>query len=75
MHLTPQAFADLVVVLPVVIAAIFGLVAAAIAGRKGRSPGAWFAIGLLVPILGVVLIAALDPAPLRERPAFWKPAR
>jgi hypothetical protein len=74
MHLTPQAFADLMIVLPVAIAAIFGLAAAAIAGRKGRSPGAWFAIGLLVPLLGVVIVAALDPAPPRERPAFWKPA-
>jgi hypothetical protein len=73
MHLTPQAFADLIVVLPVAIVAIFGLVAAAIAGRKGRSPGVWFAIGLLMPVLGIAIVAALDPAPSSERPAFWKP--
>jgi hypothetical protein len=63
----------LIVVLPVAIVAIFGLVAAAIAGRKDRSPGVWFAIGLLVPVLGIVIVAALDPAPSSERPTFWKP--
>ncbi|HEY3805994.1 MAG TPA: hypothetical protein VGL61_25475 [Kofleriaceae bacterium] len=71
--MTPEQFSDLVAVVPIAVAMMFGLVAAAIAGRKQRSAGVWFAIGFLVPLLGVVVIAALEPAPSKERPPFWRP--
>ncbi|HEY1817501.1 MAG TPA: hypothetical protein VGG74_34410 [Kofleriaceae bacterium] len=71
--MTPTQFSDLVTVLPIAVAMIFGLVAAAIAGRKRRNTGVWFAVGFLVPLLGVVVIAALEPGPSQERPSFWRP--
>ena len=71
--MTHEQLSNLRIVLPFAFATIFGLVAAAIAGRKDRSAGAWFAIGFLVPLLGLVVIAALEPAPSKERAAFWKP--
>jgi len=42
-----------------------GLFAAFVAARKGRGALAWFALGLLLPVVGVVL--ALRVGPLRAR--------
>jgi hypothetical protein len=71
--MTHDQLSNLMAVLPFAVGTIFGLVAAAIAGRKERSAGLWCVIGFLVPLLGVVAIAALEPAPSKERPSFWKP--
>jgi len=40
--------------------------AAFVAGRKRRSPVAWFAVGTLVPAVGVALALRVSPRPARR---------
>jgi hypothetical protein len=55
------------------IAVVAGVVAAAIAGKKQRSSGAWFVLGIMFPLLGVLIISALEPLPSHTRPSFMPP--
>jgi cytochrome bd-type quinol oxidase subunit 2 len=52
---------------------VAGVVAAVIADRKQRSSGAWFVLGVMFPLLGVLVISALEPLPSRARPSFMPP--
>jgi hypothetical protein len=49
------------------IAAIVGIISATIAGRRGRNPYFWFAIGFLFGILGLLAIF-IAPAPKKSEP-------
>jgi hypothetical protein len=44
----------------IIIGLIFGAICAAIASGKQRSPVGWFAIGFLIPLIGLILILVLD---------------
>ena len=55
------------------VAVVAGVVAAVIAGKKQRSSGAWFVLGIVFPLLGVLVISALEPLPSRARPSFMPP--
>jgi hypothetical protein len=57
------------------IAVVAGVVAAVIAGKKERSSGVWFVLGTVFPLLGVLVISALEPLPSRARPSFMPPVR
>lgn len=39
---------------------IFGVICAAVASAKNRSPFGWFVIGFIIPVVGVILLLALD---------------
>ncbi len=45
--------------LQLIIMLVLGAICAAIASSRGRSPGGWFALGFLFPVLGVILILVL----------------
>jgi hypothetical protein len=46
-----------------VVGLIGGLICAMIAPSKRRSPAAWFVIGFLIPLIGLILVLVLPPNP------------
>ncbi len=55
----------------VVVFALCGLIAALIANGKGRNPIVWFVVGVVLPIVGIVIAAAMSN--LRHRAAAVAP--
>lgn len=56
----------LAILLVVVVYAVFGLVCALLAPRRGRSPVAWFFIGVATQCIGIVLLLCLPNLKLEE---------
>lgn len=48
-------------VLTLIIWVLFGMATAYVAQNKGRDPGVWFAIGMLLGVFGLILVYLLPP--------------
>jgi hypothetical protein len=57
----------------IVTLALCGFFSAYVAARKGRSPVAWWLVGALLPVIGVVLCLAVPPKAAADPQEEWAP--